>query len=368
MKKTVLFFVLAVSLLLMTACRGEYSVIEESADEPHSEDWNSIVQKLADQCKAKIKEDWESMAGLYSYSEDSFEYKDFKRKMLEEFRTVSTLDCSYDVHKMEFNGARTKARVHASLDRKDTSRKTFESKIYTVEFPPEDDPDALKLEKIGGVWLFCPTENCEGSPTDLYSCSDGSLVDIPEQCPTFVDIVPTNMTFAECFKQHQDFEEIFPNTIGPYFLNKDSIKIVEDEELIIKTEENELDKFLIVKSFKADYQHKEDNKQIFSLLFRKVQEPADFEQMNTAIMEEIEENKIMNNGTSETSTVRGSKMTSLDFKRDSIKFEDRFKMITNLRYIGIPEKNTMLRFNFNGWVLEENIPKIIATYGNLVCR
>ncbi|MBW3013425.1 hypothetical protein KY325_01635 [Candidatus Woesearchaeota archaeon] len=368
MRKLMLFSMLTILLVLVTSCGGEYSVIEKSTDSSHSEDWNVIVQKLADQCKAKIKEDWDSMGSLYSYTEDSFEYKEFKRLMMEEFRTVSTLDCEYAIDKIEFNKEKTKARVYAEQNRFDMSRKTMEKKTYTVNYPLEGQPDSLKLELIGGEWKFCPTENCKGVPTALFSCTDGSMVDIPEQCPTFTDIVPTDVTFAECFKLHQNFEELFPPNIGPYFLNANSIKQVENEELTVKTEDNTLDKIVLVKSFKADYQHKDDDKQIFSLQFRKVQEPKDFEQINGVIIEEIMKNKREYNGTMETTTIRDAKMTSLDFKRDPIKYEDRFKMVTNLRYIGVPEKNSMLRFNFNGWVIEDNIPKIIGTYGNLVCR
>jgi hypothetical protein len=366
MKKLLLVSILGVLLIMMTACGGV--VIEESTDSPHSEEWNIISDKLYQQCQAKIKENWEDMSALYSYDEDTFEYMKFKEQLLEEFRTVSTLDCNYDLKKIEFSEGKTTARVHATLNRFDVARMSREKKSYSIEFPLEDNPDALKFKLMDDDWKFCPTEECAGAPSDMYSCDDGSIVDIPEQCPTFTDVELTDMTFADCFKQYQDYEKIFPNNIGPYYLNSDSVKITENEELIIRTDDNTLDKFMIVKSYKADYQHKDDQKRIFSLLFRKVQEPNDFEQMDSIMMEEFQTAKQENNGTINTTTMRGAKMTGLDFSRDPIKYEDRFKVVTNVRYISVPEKNTILRYNFNGWVVEENIQKIIDTHSNLVCR
>ncbi|MBW2987014.1 hypothetical protein KY336_00555 [Candidatus Woesearchaeota archaeon] len=366
MKKLLLFSILGVLLIVMTACGGVTT--EENTDVPHSGDWNEISEKLYQQCQAKIKESWEDMSALYSYKEDTYEYMDFKKQMLEEFSTVSTLDCVYDLKKIDFSEGKTVAKVYATLNRFDVSRLTREKKSYSIEFPLEDNPDALKFKLMDGEWKLCPTENCEGAHSDLYSCDDGSIVDIPEQCPTFTDVELTDMTFADCFKQYQAFDQIFPENIGPYQLNPDSVEMTENEELIIRTEENALDKFMIIKSYKADYQHKEDNKRIFSLLFRKVQEPNDFEQMDSLMIEELRTAKTKNNGTINTTSIRGAKMTGLDFSRDPIKYEDRFKIVTNVRYISVPEKNTILRYNFNGWVVEDNLQKIVETHSNLVCR
>jgi len=366
MKKLLLFSILGMLLIVMTACGGV--IVEESTDSPHSAEWNIISDKLYEQCQSKIKENWGDMSALYSYDEDTFEYMEFKKQIIEEFRTVSTLDCEYDLKKIEFSEGKTKARVHATLERFDIARLSREKKSYSIDFPLEENPDALKLELIDGDWKFCPTENCAGAHSDMYSCDDGSIVDIAEQCPTFTDVELTDMTFADCFKLYQEFEKIFPNNIGPYYLNPDSIKKSENDEIIIRTDENTLDKFMIIKSYKVDYQHKDDKKQIFSVLFRKVQEPNDFEQMDDLMLEELQTAKQENNGTINTTTIRGAKMTGLDFSRDPIKYEDRFKVVTNIRYISVPEKNTVLRYNFNGWVIEDYIQKVIDTHSNLVCR
>ncbi|MBW3013816.1 hypothetical protein KY335_01075 [Candidatus Woesearchaeota archaeon] len=360
MKKLALAM-LIIGLVMLSGCAN----IEKENDTPHSDDWKQIEEVLYNQCKARIRENWDLLGSLYSFTEDSFEYKDLKRISKLSFRTVSILSCDYTVKEIKFSGEDT-AFVTADLHIKEFSRKDIRDKReMTVTLPPEDDPNFLKMTKINGEWKFCPAKDCAGRPSDKYSCEDGSMVDQEKDCPILDLEFYSEKNLFEC-AENNSIENLLPVNIGPFMLNPVSIIANVNDTKIYKASEYKIGKFDILLAYSADYQKLGDNKRIFNLAYLELGDELDFLRYVNETHAIIRELMGQYEGAREEDLEFGGTIANVAYFPTASE-QDKAVTITKRAYIYIPEKNAVFRFLFNDWLTEDEVMSTVSTYFNNLC-
>ncbi|MCK4670418.1 MAG: hypothetical protein KAT43_04400 [Nanoarchaeota archaeon] len=360
--KRLMLAILIISLILFSGC----AEIEKDTDIPHSEDWKQIEELLYQQCKGRIREDWDIMGPLYSFTEDSFEYKDLKRIAKLAFRTVSVLSCDYTITKIKFNG--DIAFVSADHHVKELERKNPRNKReVTVSLPPKDDPNFLKMIKLDGEWKFCPAEDCFGEHSDKISCEDGTMVEDEKDCPILDIEFYSEKNLEECVENQPDIERVLHKNIGPFLLNPASISASINDTKLYKASENKIGKFDIVTSYSADYQQMGNNKRMFSMAYLEVGDELDFKRYVKETHDILRELLEKYNNTREEDIEFGGTIANIVYF-PTARQDMKTITITKRAYIYIPEKNVIYRFLFNDWLVDKDVSRIIGTYFNNLCE
>lgn len=360
--KRVMLVFFVIGLFLLSGCTRT----EKASDSPHSEDWQAIEELLYNQCKARIREKWELLGSLYSFNEDTFEYKDLKRVSKLAFRTVSILGCEYTIKKIEFKDDNT-AYVTADLYLKEVQRTNLRNKKeVTVSLPPEDDPNFLKLIKLDGEWKFCPAEDCFGIHSDKYSCPDGTMVDSKKECPVLDIEYYAGKPLSECIDNRTEIENLLPKNIGPFFMNPASIQTSENDTKLYRASEHKIGKLDIVKGYSADYQKIGNNRRMFSLAYIELGDELDFRRYVNETHGILAELLGKYNSSREVDAEFGGTIANIAYF-PTAKQEDKAFTITKRGYVYIPEKHAIIRFLFNDWLTEDDVPMIMSTYFNNLC-
>src|SRR3989338_10136908 len=98
---------LLIALLVLSSCTYEYV-----NQEPHTDDYNQILQLLDNQCEALRRENATMLESLYAYPYNSMEHHELRKLVMLKFRTINTLECNYNIEKIKFSSNNEKAELY----------------------------------------------------------------------------------------------------------------------------------------------------------------------------------------------------------------------------------------------------------------
>ncbi len=345
MKKEILFGILILILLVLTACTSTEFV----EDAQHSEDWDAILQLMNAQCTALKHENLDELSALYAYPEKTVEYAELRKTAWKKFKEVNVLKCDFNIDKIEFRGRTAEVFMNLTL----SERRDGNPVELSLLIPTEKGND-YTFKKINDVWKFCPNNDCRGTKTDKYVCYTGELADDRYGCPQILEGDLTIKPLANCFDSF-DPERILRQNIGPYVLQEKSIKLLEDDPTV-----------KINRLYQGDYMKSDAQKRLFNFAFIQTEDEASYLALQSEfksdidnIAKNLEKEKIVNLNMRDAQTIY--------VEVDQAPMEKKFLLIRTRYYIAIPEHNAFMKFYFNDWVNVEDTEPLVRTYLNSLC-
>ncbi len=350
MNKNNIIFLLIALIFILSSCTYEY--VNET---PHSDDYNKIIELLDNQCEAMRRENITMLESLYAYPYDSMEHHELKKFAMLKFRTINTLECNYNINKIRFFSDNEKAELYM----KGTIIERIEGypKDREIEAPQPDGKNDFTVTKINGEWKFCPDGKCKGAKTEKISCNDGSIVSDPKKCPVLHKEQRGTTSLEECLKEKIVPEKLIPVLIGPFEAQQDSIKIADDDK-----------KSGLTHYYESDYMNRNDNKELFQLIFMQASSPGAYEIHREKLLNDIKNFNMTLNGFVNNTITRDAQTINVKWKKTGGAVDEKFSRITNRFYIAVPEHNAFFRFNFNDLVLKQDGDNVVRTYFNNLCE
>ena len=310
---------------------------------------------LQQQCKAMRYENTTQLFEVYPYANDTIEYMEIKKLALQKFRTINTMRCEYDIEKIKYNLKKDKAELY--LNGIITERIQGWPENRTLTAPDKEGKNDFTFAKIDGAWKWCPENNCEGTKTDEYSCSDGTIVKNKELCPTFDPAQEGNTTLAECLDKNMDPYKIIMPLIGPYEAVEQSIQLKEEDS-----------KSGILRNYESDYMKRDDQKKLFSVTFTQASNKGAYDIFKQKFLADVKNFHDNDDGNVTNTMVRNAQAINVKWKALGGMPETKFKTISNRYYIAVPEHNAFFRFNFNDFMLKQEGEDAVLTYFNKLCK
>jgi len=350
MNKNKITIFLFIALLVLSSCTNEYV-----NQEPHTDDYNQILQLLDNQCEALRRENATMLESLYAYPYNSMEHHELRKLVMLKFRTINTLECNYNIEKIKFSSNNEKAELYMKgiiIERIEGNAQDRE-----IEAPQPDGHNDFTFTKVNGEWKFCPDGKCKGTITEKISCEDGSIVSDPKKCPVLQKIQIGETKLAECLKDKITPENILPVLIGPFEAQQDSIKIVDEDKELGLTH-----------YYESDYLNRNDNKELFQVIFMQASSPGSYEIHREKFLNDIRNFNVTLNAFVNNTITRDAQTINVKWKKVGGTIPDKFSRVTNRYYIAVPEYNAFFRFNFNDLVLKEDGDDAVRTYFNNLCE
>ncbi len=345
-----IFMLLLIALLVLSSCTYEYV-----NQEPHTDDYNQILNLLDNQCEALRRENSTWLESLYAYPYDSMEHHELRKFVMLKFRTINTLECKYDIEKIKFSSNNEKAELF--MKGIITERIEGYPKDRDIQAPQPNGHNDFTFTKVNEEWKFCPDGKCKGTKTEKISCDDGSIVSDPKKCPVLHKEQIGTTSLVECITNKISPEELIPVLIGPFEAQQDSIKVVDEDK-----------KLGLTHYYESDYMNRNDNKELFQVIFMQASSPGAYEVHREKFLIDIRNFNVTLGAFVNNTITRDAQTINVKWKKVGGTIPDKFSRITNRFYIAVPELNAFFRFNFNDLVLKEDGDYVIKTYFNNLCE